>query len=218
MTPTPPRHARALRAALLAAALAGGLSAPALAERADRLQAMNIEADALRYDDARQASVFTGNVVITKGSIVIRGQQVDVRQDPQNNQFSVVLGSEGQRAFFRQKREGLEEFIEGEALRIEYDSQADTVKFTGDAIMRRYKGTQLNDETTGNVIVYNNTTDVFTVDGGEAARQPGNPNGRVRAMLTPNPKPAEAGQVPANRPPAEGAVLQPSRQLEGGRP
>lgn len=32
---------------------------------------MNAEADALRYEDARQLSVFTGNVVITKGSIVI---------------------------------------------------------------------------------------------------------------------------------------------------
>ncbi len=185
------------------------------AEKADRDKPMNAEADALRYDDARQTSVFTGNVVITKGTIVIRGARVEVRQDTAGNQFGVATG---QRAFFRQKREGVDEFIEGEARRIDYDSQADTVKFTGDAIMRRYKGTQLNDETTGNVIVYNNTTDVFTVDGGEAARQPGNPNGRVRAMLTPNPKPAEAGQAPANRPPAEGAVLQPSRQLEGGRP
>lgn len=185
------------------------------AEKADRDKPMNAEADALRYDDARQTSVFTGNVVITKGTIVIRGARVEVRQDPAGNQFGVATGP---RAFFRQKREGVDEFIEGEARRIDYDSQADTVKFTGDAVMRRYKGTQLNDETTGNVIVYNNSTDVFTVDGGEASRQPGNPTGRVRAMLTPNPKPAPAGQAPAARPPADGAALQPSRQLEGGRP
>lgn len=198
----------------LAAALC---SAPAVhAEKADRDKPMNAEADALRYDDARQTSVFTGNVVITKGTIVIRGARVEVRQDASGNQFGVATG---QRAFFRQKREGVDEFIEGEARRIDYDSQADSVKFTGDAVMRRYRGTQLNDETTGNVIVYNNTTDVFTVDGGEAARQPGNPTGRVRAMLTPTPKPAAPGQSPAVRPvPADGAALQPSRQLEGGRP
>ena len=207
MTPTPPRHARALRAALLAAALAGGLSAPALAERADRLQPMNIEADALRYDDARQTSVFTGNVVITKGSIVIRGQQVDVRQDAQNNQFSTVLGREGQRAFFRQKREGLEEFIEGEALRIDYDSQADTVKFIGQAVLRRYRGTTLGDQTSGGTIVYDNRTEVFTVDAGSASRSPDNPSGRVRAMLTPNPAPGSASPAPAT-------PLQPSTRLE----
>ena len=91
-----------------------------------------------------------------------------MRQDPQGNQFGVVTGNPGT---FRQKREGLDEFIEGEGSRIDYDSRADTVRFTGNAVLRRYKGTQLNDETRGNVIVYNNSTDVFTVDGGAASGQ-----------------------------------------------
>lgn len=209
MTTSPPRLARVLRASLLFVALAGGFFHPAMAERADRLQAMNIEADALRYDDVRQTSVFTGNVVITKGSIVIRGHQVDVRQDAQSNQFSIVLGREGQRAFFRQKREGLEEFIEGEALRIEYDSQADSVKFMGQAVLRRYRGATLSDQTSGGTIVYDNRTEVFTVDAGAASRSPDNPGGRVRAMLTPNP---DAGNpdTPSTPPPR----LQTSPRLE----
>ena len=157
----------------------------ALAENADRNLPLNAEADALRYDDARQTSVFTGNVVITKGTIIIRGNQVEVRQDAQGNQFGIVNGNPG---FFRQKREGVDEFIEGTGQRIDYDSKADTVKFTGNAVLKRFKGTQLNDETSGNVIVYNNGTDVFTVDGGTANRTAANPTGRVRAMLTPVPK------------------------------
>lgn len=177
------------------------------AERADRDKPMNAEADALRYDDVRQTSVFTGNVVITKGTIVIRGAQVEVRQDPQGNQFGVVTGNPGT---FRQKREGLDEFIEGEGSRIDYDSRADTVRFTGNAVLRRYKGTQLNDETRGNVIVYNNSTDVFTVDGG--ARSPANPSGRVRAMLTPVPK------EPQPEPAVPPAQLKPSTGTGGGRP
>lgn len=181
----------------------------ASAEKADRDKPMNAEADALRYDDARQTSVFTGNVVITKGTIVIRGAQVEVRQDPQGNQYGVVTGNPGT---FRQKREGLDEFIEGEGSRIDYDSRADTVRFTGNAVLRRYKGTQLNDETRGNVIVYNNSTDVFTVDGG--ARSPANPSGRVRAMLTPVPK------EPQSEPAVPPAQLKPSTGTGtgGGRP
>ena len=35
------------------------------AEKADRTQPMNAEADALRHDDANQISLFTGNVVVT---------------------------------------------------------------------------------------------------------------------------------------------------------
>ena len=198
------------RALCLSAAL--WCTGAALAEQADRNQPLNAEADALRYDDARQTSVFTGNVVITKGSILIRGAQVEVRQDAQGNQFGIVNGNPG---FFRQKRDGVDEFIEGTAQRIEYDSKADTVRFTGKAVLKRFKGAELNDETTGNVIVYNNTTDVFTVDGGGAAGStPLNPTGRVRAMLTPVPKEAAPGSAPPPTPPA---TLRPSTQIEEGR-
>lgn len=202
--------------ASLCAALVGGFIAPAAwAERADRLAPMNVEADALRYDDARQTSVFTGNVVVTKGTIVIRGRQVEVRQDAQGHQFGTVLGSPGQRAFFRQKREALDEYIEGEALRIEYDSQADTVKFFDQAVLRRYRGPALNDQTAGSVIVYDNRTEVFTVDSAPGARTPDNPSGRVRAMLTPRPDP-NAPATPST-PATPGPALQPSPRLESGR-
>jgi lipopolysaccharide export system protein LptA len=160
------------------------------AEKADRDQPMNAESDALRYDDAKLTSVFTGNVVITKGSIVIRGQRVDVRQDPQGNQFGTAHASADKLAFFRQKREGLDEFIEGEATRIDYDSQQDKVTFTGKAVLRRFRGVTLGDETRGSLIVYDNKTEVFTVDGNRAEATPANPTGRVRAMLTPAPKPS----------------------------
>ena len=63
---------------------------------------MNIEADALRHDELKQTSVFTGNVVMTKGTIVLRGAQLDVRQDPEGFQYGVVTAEAGKRAFFRQ--------------------------------------------------------------------------------------------------------------------
>lgn len=201
-----------LLAPVLGAALALGATG-LRAEQADRLKPLNAEADNLRYDDARQVSVFTGNVVITKGTIVIRGAQVEVRQDPQGHQFGTVQGSPG---YFKQKREGLNEFIEGEAKRIEYDSRADTVRFIGEAVLRRYLGTQLNDETRGNVIVYDNRNEVFTVDGGAAAGSVGNPGGRVRATLTPVPREGDAPAMPG--PPATGTPLRPSGALGGGRP
>lgn len=185
--------------------LAGG----AHAERADRNQPLHAEANSLRYDDVRQTSVFTGNVVITKGTILIRGDRVDVRQDAQGNQFGVVSGKPGS---FRQKREGLDEHIEGLAERIDYDSMSETVTFTGAAVLRRYKGTQLNDETVGGVIIYNSGNDTFSVEGGAGNRTANNPSGRVRAMLTPVPK----ADAPAN-PVAAPAPLKPSGALDEGR-
>jgi lipopolysaccharide export system protein LptA len=174
----------------------------AYAEKADRNKPMNIEADALKYDDLKQISVFTGRVILTKGTIQIRGGQLDVRQDPEGYQFGLVLAEPGKRAFFRQKRDGVDEYIEGEGEVIEYDGKADTVKFVKRAQLRRYKGAVLNDEVSGGVIIYDSTVDVFTVDGGASTGAPGASGGRVRAMLTPKPDPsAPPAPVAAPAPP-----------------
>lgn len=188
------------------------------AEKADRNKPMNVEADALRYDDLKQTSVFSGRVVLTKGTILIRGARIEVRQDADGYQFGVVTAEPGKLAFFRQKREALDEFIEGEGETIEYDSRSDTVKFTTKAQLRRYRGAALNDEMTGAVIVYNNTTDVFTIDGSLAKGSLGAPTGRVRAMLTPA---REAGAVApshpasATTPQAPGPALRATTTLGG---
>lgn len=195
---------RLLRCVVLGLVLTAGV---AQAEKADRNKPMNIEADALRYDDLRQTSLFTGNVVITKGSMVIRGVRVEVKQDPDGAQYGLATAAPGQLAYFRQKREGLDETIEGEAETIEYNGRSDSVKFSKRAVLRRYRGSTLLDETSGNVINYDNTNDVFTVNGGLANASSGNPTGRIRATLTPK----SAAPAPViNAPPA---TLRPSERL-----
>ena len=105
---------------------------------------------------------------------------------------------------------------------IEYDGKADNVKFITRAELRRYRGTTLNDEITGAVIVYNNLTDVFTVDGQRnrstnAAGDAPTAGGRVRAVLAPkDPKPGAAAPAPAPAVPSSGAGLRPSNTLSGG--
>ena len=189
---------------IVMAALAMGAALPAAAEKADRDKPMNAESDALRYDDLKQTSVFTGNVVITKGTTIVRGERVDVSQDPEGYQLAVAIAAPGKLAFYRKKRDGVDEYIEGEGERIEYDSRADLVKFIRHAVVRRYNGATLVDETSGALIVYDNNTDVFTVDGGAQNRTAANPSGRIRAMLSPRataPAPGTpAGPVPSLRP------------------
>lgn len=187
------------------------------AEKADRNKPMNIEADALRHDDLKQTSVFTGSVVLTKGTIIIRGARVEVRQDAEGYQYGVVTAEPGKLAYFRQKRDNLDEFIEGESEVIEYDSRADNVKFIRRAELRRYRGATVNDEMTGNVITYDNGTDVFTINGRPAAGGTGGtaaaPGGRVRAVLTPrNAPPAGATTAPVA---PGGTPLRPSTTLGG---
>lgn len=190
---------------LLVFALGAGA---ARAEKADRNKPMNVEADALRYDDQKQTSVFTGRVVVTKGTIVIRGARIEVRQDAQGHQYGVVTAEPGQRAFFRQKRDGVDEFIEGEAESIEYDAKADRIRFIRRAELRRLRGATLSDEMTGSLITYDNTTEVFNVDGGPAGAAPG-AGGRVRAVLAPR------ATTPAVAPAPPPAPLRPSSTLGG---
>ncbi|BEP93926.1 lipopolysaccharide transport periplasmic protein LptA [Acidovorax sp. sif1233] len=208
---------------LLLVALACHLGA-AHAEKADRAKPMNIEADALRHDELKQTSVFSGRVVMTKGSIVLRGARLDVRQDADGYQYGVVTAEAGKRAFFRQKRDTVagapDEFIEGESEVIEYDGKADNVRFITRAELRRYRGAVLSDEITGAVIVYNNLTDVFTVDGKRtpatnAAGDAPAPGSRVRAVLAPKDPPAGTA-APEAAPPASAPVLRPSNSLGGG--
>ena len=153
------------------------------AEKADRDKPLNAQADALKYDDLKQTSVFTGNVIITKGTIAMRGGRVDVRQDPQGFQFAIITSNGNVQAYFKQKREnGVDEWIEGVADTIEYDGKADKVKLIKNANLKRLKGASLNDEIVGGLVVYDNTTDVYTVDGGAGQ---GGSGGRVSAILSP---------------------------------
>ena len=121
------------------------------------------------------------------------GDRIEVRQDPDGYQFGVIKPLAGQLSFFRQKREGVDEWIEGEAERIDYDGKADRLTLLGRADFRRYRGTVLSDQATGQRIIYENLTDQFTVDGIVGGVKPANGTGRVRAVLTPKPN-NEAGK------------------------
>jgi lipopolysaccharide export system protein LptA len=199
----------------------------AQAEKADRTKPMNIEADAMRYDDLKQTSVFTGNVVVTKGTIIIRGARIDVRQDPEGYQYGVVTAAPGKLAYYKQKRDaGTDEWIEGESEVIEYDSRADNVKFIRRAVMRRLYGAKVNDESSGPLIVYDQSNDTFTVNGSSLPPNAGvatQPGGRVRAILTPKSAaaaPAAGAQAPAApapepKAPASGSGLRSTTTLGG---
>ena len=100
----------------------------AMAERADNAKPMQIAADAMRYDDVKQTSVWTGNGMATKGTMVIKGEVCRVRGDAEGYQHGTVTGIAKKRAFFRQNRDSADEFMEGEGDTIEYDGKQDTIR------------------------------------------------------------------------------------------
>ena len=163
----------------------------ASAEKADREKPTNIEADTLVHDELKQVSIFTGRAVLTRGTMIMRGARIEMREDAEGYQFGVIFPEPNQRAFFRQKREGNDEFMEGEALRIEFDGKADRIKLIDSAEVRRYRGAVLNDTMTGKLIIYENLTDVFSIDGRLAQEGGKVSTGRVKAVLAPRSKPLD---------------------------
>ncbi len=193
-----PRSPRILAVAALVALAALVMGAPARAERADREKPLQVESDRLVYDDAKQVGTFTGNVVATKGTILIRGDRLVLRQDAAGNQHSFVYGNP---ASFRQKREGLNEFIEGYGGEIDYDSSSETAHIRQNAVLRKLEKERVTEEMFGQLIVYEGKTDSYTVDG-SPTRTPSsaNPSGRVRVVI--QPKPAEPAAKPDAAPKA----------------
>ena len=170
---------------LLIAAACAGLGLAAQAERADRFQKLKVEADQQgKIDLVNNLVTFNGNVVVSKGTMVIQAARVELRETAGGYHNAVAFGADGKPATFRQKRDGVDETIEGEAERLEYDGKADTVKFVNRASVRRLRGASVADEISGNLVSYDSTSEVFSVSGGPAA-SPTQPGGRVRAVLTP---------------------------------
>lgn len=169
--------------------------APALAEKADRSKPLVIEADRPgTVDLLKQIVVFNGNVVIAQGTMAIRAERVEVRERPDGHRSASALGSADRPASFSQKRDGVDETIEGVADRIEYESRGDVVRFSGNAQVRRLRGTVPADEITGSVITYDSGNETFSVAGSAAAGAASAPgtvgNGRVRVVITPKPEPS----------------------------
>lgn len=192
MSPHFPFFARAWRwsPGLVLALLVLGWGLAAWAERADRDQPLRFTADHLRYDDTRKVNVLTGRVELTKGSLLLRADRVEVRQSPEGHHSATATAS-AESAYFRQKREGLDEYIEGRAQRIDYDSRTDTLRLSGQAVIRRLRGPDLADEISGQTIIYDNAAETFSVQGGAE----GSADGRVRGVLTPSSSGAGRGDA-----------------------
>ena len=201
------RHPMNALAAALATTVTGtlllALSLPALAERADREKPINLEADRISIDDVKKVQIFEGNVVLTQGTLQIRANRLLVTQDADGFQKGSAQGGANGLARFRQKREGKDEFIEGEGERIEHDARNEKTEF----FVRAWVKSGL-DEIKGNYVSYDALTEKYLVtSGGETKTAAGTTQARVRAIIQPKGKnsenPADKKGEPLTLKPAE---------------
>lgn len=153
------------------------LALPALAEKADREKPVHIEADNVTVDDIKKVSVFEGNVLLIQGTLMLRADRVDAKQGAEGLQN---VFAKGKPVSFRQKREGVDEYVEGYGSQAEYDNVQGTLRLLGDARLRK-----VGEEIRGSQITYDSKTEFYKVIGQEGAV---GPSSRVRVIIPPKPK------------------------------
>jgi len=158
------------------------LSMTALAEKADRDKPINLEGDRLSIDDLKKVQILEGNAVLIQGTMELRTSRLVVTQDADGFQTAVATGGANGLARFRQKREGVDEYMEGEAERIEHDARSETTQFFNRAWVRNGL-----DEVKGQYISYDALNEKFLVNTGTGASKSatGATQARVRAIIQP---------------------------------
>jgi lipopolysaccharide export system protein LptA len=176
-------------------------SAAVHAEKADQDKPVNIEADRVTVDDIKGIQTFEGNVQLVKGTLIIRAARIVVTQDDDGYQRGVATGTETTLPRFRQKREGIDEYIEGEGERIEHDAKAEKTEFFNRAWVKSGL-----DEVRGQFISYDaKTENYFVTSGPNGTRAKPGSSDRVRAVIQPKNKGATpAVATPTNTPPLKG--------------
>ncbi len=169
------------------------MSSKAFAEAADRNQPIELEADTVTVNDAKKISTYSGNVILTQGSLVIHAEKLIVREDEQGFQHSTSTGNP---STFKQKREGKNEYMEGSAQRIEYDGRMDKVQLYTRASVKRGE-----DIVHGDYISYDANAEYAEVLGGTKSESGGPSSGRVKAIIQPKNKQV----LPNSQPPSSEA-------------
>lgn len=162
------------------------LSLPALAERADRNKPMLLEANRVSIDDAKKIQILEGDVLITKGTMTLKADRVVIKEDQYGFQKGTAFGGKNGLARFRQKRDGKEEYVEGEGERIEYNTNSEVVELFHRAWVKSGE-----DQVRGDYIWYDAVSEKYLVTAGET-RDPKAPPGRVRVVIQPKGKDSDA--------------------------
>jgi lipopolysaccharide export system protein LptA len=155
---------------------------PVHGQPSDRNLPVNIDADKVAVDDRNKVHVFEGSVVLTQGTLAIKGDKIVITQNAAGFYNGVATAGSGGLVTFRQKRASDGAWIDGEAERIEYNNQSERVK-----LFNRAQVQSAGNMVRGQYIEYDVTTESYFVT--DALERPGgkkaSPESRVHVVIQP---------------------------------
>lgn len=171
---------RLLLASSLAACTATAM--PAYAQENEEEPDTLVISDTLDYDDIKKESIFTGNVVLTRGNMTLHSDRLTMREDAEGFQHGTATVKDGKLVFLRQENPENFEVLEARGERAEYDGKTEEVEMIGKAIVTRYICGKPFDNVQGERVIYRQKTETYQAFGGPNSAAPG---GRVRSLATP---------------------------------
>ena len=151
--------------------LAAAASGPALALDTDRDQPIEVTADRFNGDEVKQTAVYSGNVIVTQGSMRLTGSRLELSVTPKGYRRVAVTGKP---AHFKQQRDRkkahVDEWVHADANSIVYDEETDTVTLQGKAALNRTENGISKDMTSGESIVYDMRNARSQVQGAKGQR------------------------------------------------
>jgi lipopolysaccharide export system protein LptA len=136
----------------------------AYAEKADQDKPIVLEAEKVSVNDVQQIYDLEGEVLLTKGSILITGEKGNIKVDAQGYEYVDVQASPKATASFRQRREGpVDEFTQGSGQSVLYNAKTEVLTLTGDASLKRLLNMQMLDQLRGWKIDYDDVKQVYKV-------------------------------------------------------
>jgi len=149
---------------IFAVAVLSLASLTATAERADSLKQAQVDFDNGHLDEVTQTRTLTGNVVLTRGTLLIKSDKAVMKESPEGYMILILTAAPGKVATFRQKRDGGPDlWTEGQAQRIEYDERTEVVKLFANAVVKQLEGKRMTSEVNGPFISYDNRTEQANV-------------------------------------------------------
>jgi lipopolysaccharide export system protein LptA len=148
---------------LLSALLLGG-AGPASAEKADALKPIKIDCDECDANGITGIYTMLGKVVITRGTLKIEADRGRIEETPEGYSRAILEANPGRKVRFRQKGDGPgQQWMEGEAERVDYDERSGLVKLFSKARVQRTVDGRPSDEAEGAFISYDSHQELFSV-------------------------------------------------------
>ncbi|HEY9281484.1 MAG TPA: lipopolysaccharide transport periplasmic protein LptA [Eoetvoesiella sp.] len=144
-----------------------------------------ILSDTLSYDDVKKESVFTGNVIMTRGLMTLRSDKLVVREDAEGFQYGTATVGPNKLVFIRQEDPAKFEVLEAKGVRAEYNGKTEEVEMIGQAVVTRFVCGKQFDHISGERVKFNQATNTYQAYSGPNSASAG---GRVRSIAAPRAK------------------------------